>query len=184
MSGGYFDYSQWRITEIADKIEHIVEKETAPRPPVVKKKNLIAWVCNGNSRYLHPTLTTSIEREHQRYKLHEDVREITDIVTDGIRRSFTATDYNDFRYEVTEWESEHYYDKDGGEVWYADYSSETIEEFKKAVNIIRQAAVYAQRIDWLLSGDDGEDTFHKRLKEELSKLKEQTNEDENTTFAT
>lgn len=30
--------------------------------------------------------------------------------------------------------------------------------------------VYAQRIDWLLSGDDGEDTFHERLKADLKEL--------------
>lgn len=33
------------------------------------------------------------------------------------------------------------------------------------------AQVYAQRIDWLLSGDDGEDNFHLRLKEDLANLK-------------
>lgn len=51
------------------------------------------------------------------------------------------------------------------------FSKETIREFKKAVRILKQAAVYAQRIDWLLSGDDGEDNFHERLKEELDELK-------------
>lgn len=46
---------------------------------------------------------------------------------------------------------------------------ETIEEFKKGIDYIKKAQIYAQRIDWLLSGDDGEDTFHKRLSEDLSK---------------
>jgi len=31
-----------------------------------------------------------------------------------------------------------------------------------------------QRIDWFLSGDDNEETFHKRLKQQLDK--EQSNE--------
>ena len=51
------------------------------------------------------------------------------------------------------------------------YSKETIKEFKKGLNILRKAYVYAQRIDWLLSGDDGEESFHKRLKEDLDNLK-------------
>jgi hypothetical protein len=51
------------------------------------------------------------------------------------------------------------------------YSPETIAEFKIAVEKLNEAFVYAQRIDWLLSGDDGEDTFHKRLKEDLTKAK-------------
>lgn len=50
------------------------------------------------------------------------------------------------------------------------YSEETLQEFRKAVRILKQAEVYAERIDWLLSGDDGEETFHKRLKAELEKL--------------
>ena len=52
-----------------------------------------------------------------------------------------------------------------------DLTPETIEEFKKGLEIIRKAYVYAQRIDWLLSGDDGEESFHLRLKEDLDKLK-------------
>lgn len=51
-----------------------------------------------------------------------------------------------------------------------DYSKETIQEFQNAVQILRKAYVYTQRIDWLVSADDGEDTFHKRLKEELDKI--------------
>ena len=50
------------------------------------------------------------------------------------------------------------------------FTPETIEEFKKGLVILRQAYVYAQRIDWLVCGDDGEDSFHNRLKFELEKL--------------
>lgn len=53
-----------------------------------------------------------------------------------------------------------------------DFSKETIKEFKKGLEILRKAYVYAQRIDWLLSGDDGEESFHRRLKEDLDNLKE------------
>ena len=54
--------------------------------------------------------------------------------------------------------------------WCLNLSDETLAEFRKAVNIIKIGAIYAQRIDWLVSGDDGEESFHKRLKEELAKL--------------
>ena len=50
------------------------------------------------------------------------------------------------------------------------FTSETIEEFKKGLLLLKQAQVYAQRIDWLVSGDDGEDSFHNRLKHDLEKL--------------
>ena len=49
------------------------------------------------------------------------------------------------------------------------FSKETIKEFKKGLAILKKAYVYAQRIDWLLSGDDGEESFHERLKEDFEK---------------
>lgn len=50
----------------------------------------------------------------------------------------------------------------------ADSKEEVKEEFRKALKALHIAACYAQRIDWFLSGDDGEDNFLKRLKEELN----------------
>ena len=57
-----------------------------------------------------------------------------------------------------------------------EYSKETIKEFKKGLAILRKAYVYAQRIDWLLSGDDRAESFHERIKEELDNLKSKKNE--------
>lgn len=48
-----------------------------------------------------------------------------------------------------------------------NFREETIAEFKKGIEYIKKAQIYVQRIDWLLSGDDGEESFLKRLKEEL-----------------
>lgn len=92
MSGGHFDYDQYKISQIAESIESLIYK-------------------------------------------------------------------NDSQ-EKNEW---------GDSVGYG-FSEETIAEFKKAVSVLKEAAVYAQRIDWLVSGDDGEETFHKRLKSDLEKL--------------
>lgn len=50
------------------------------------------------------------------------------------------------------------------------FTPETIAEFKKGLHILRMAAIYAQRIDWLVSADDGEDSFHRRLNKELEEL--------------
>ena len=52
---------------------------------------------------------------------------------------------------------------------HCSFSPETIEEFRKGLRILRQAQIYAQRIDWLVSGDDGEDTFHTRLDHDLKR---------------
>lgn len=82
-------------------------------------------------------------------------------------------------YEVEEYIRNHYLEEDEKEYIRKNfrtmpnrdgYSEETLQEFRKAVLLLKQAEVYAQRIDWLLSGDDGEDNFHERLKAELEEL--------------
>jgi hypothetical protein len=42
---------------------------------------------------------------------------------------------------------------------------------KRAVYVLRMAYIYAQRIDWMLSGDDGEESLAERLAEELDELR-------------
>lgn len=92
MSGGHFNYDQYKISEIADQIEQLI--------------------LNNDSD------------------------------------------------EKNEW----------GDTIGCHYSPETIEEFKKGLAILKQAYVYAQRIDWLVSGDDDEECFHKRLKHDLGNI--------------
>jgi hypothetical protein len=56
-------------------------------------------------------------------------------------------------------------------IYYYDYPDSVIDKFKEAVNYLKLAAIYAQRIDWLMAGDDGEETFLKRLEEDINNLK-------------
>lgn len=53
------------------------------------------------------------------------------------------------------------------------YSPATIAEFEAAVRYLRIAEIYAQRVDWLVSCDDGEDSFHRRLADDLRGLVEE-----------
>ena len=48
------------------------------------------------------------------------------------------------------------------------YGEDTLMQFRAGVDALRLAKIFATRIDWLLSGDDAEDTFHERLEEELN----------------
>lgn len=50
------------------------------------------------------------------------------------------------------------------------YSKSTLKELRTALSLLRKVAVYAHRVEWLFSGDDGEDNFRARLKEDLEKL--------------
>ncbi len=42
---------------------------------------------------------------------------------------------------------------------------------KRAVYVLRVAYIYAKRVDWMLSGDDSEESLAKRLEEDLQVLK-------------
>lgn len=52
------------------------------------------------------------------------------------------------------------------------YEQETLAMFEEGVKYLRLAMAYTQRIDWLLAGDDGEETFHERLAKDLERLNE------------
>jgi len=59
-------------------------------------------------------------------------------------------------------------DKDEyGDVIGRHYSAETIAKFKQAAHTLRRAAAMAQRVDWLVCNDDGEDAFHRRWDKEV-----------------
>lgn len=70
----------------------------------------------------------------------------------------------------TTYTEEVYLDDKGNEIYQPEYTEETIKEYKTAIRALRIAQVYAQRVDWLISGDDGEDSFHQRLAEDLAKI--------------
>ncbi len=60
-------------------------------------------------------------------------------------------------------------DKQGG----YGYSPDTISEFKHAVYLARSAYAYLNRVDYLVSGDDGEDGFHERLADDMREITRQ-----------
>ena len=111
MSGGAFDYDQYRINvvqqviDIVDKIERYIG-------------------INGREK-----TKEEIEREYGRY---------------------------------SDWLNEYPEDR-----FYYKYPDEVIEKFKEGIELLKKAQIYAQRIDWLLSGDDGEESFLQRLEEDL-----------------
>ena len=51
-----------------------------------------------------------------------------------------------------------------------DFDLAVIDNFRAGLEHIKKAQIYLQRIDWLISGDDGEESFLKRLHEDLSEL--------------
>jgi hypothetical protein len=66
--------------------------------------------------------------------------------------------------------SDDYFEKYPEDRFERTYREDIQVIFKEAIEVLKKAEVYAQRIDWYLSGDDGEDSLISRLKDELSKL--------------
>lgn len=50
------------------------------------------------------------------------------------------------------------------------YPPAVIARFHEAVKALKIAYTYAQRVDWLLSDDDGEESFLERLEDELEAI--------------
>lgn len=113
MSGGHFEYDQYKIGYIADEIQRQIDR-------------------NGQE------------------KTAEEIKE---------------------SYLPHNWFEEYPEDK----IWHK-YSDEVIIQFKIAVTMLRMAEVYAHRIDWLLSGDDGEESFLRRLEEQLKNKQKPLND--------
>jgi hypothetical protein len=107
MSGGAFDYNQYKIGYIADQIEEVIVKNGLEKTPEELKNN---WID-------------------------------------------------------PEW-----YKKYPEDLFHYKYPDEVIEKMKEAVKALHIAQEYAQRVDWLLSGDDGEESFLSRLDENLKKI--------------
>ena len=59
------------------------------------------------------------------------------------------------------------------------YPDSILRRMDEAVYALRAAAIYAQRVDYLLSGDDGEESFEERLSKELSELNSKSKMGEN-----
>jgi hypothetical protein len=64
-----------------------------------------------------------------------------------------------------------------GDVKGAHYPPEIIKRFKEAALVLKKAHIMVNRIDWLMSGDDGEDNFIERWNRELKELKERNRND-------
>ena len=171
MSGGHFDYAQYRIDDITDSIEREIEAARKPKPPKVWKEDIAVYLYEGSSsRYFCCRDLTYAEamRKYQSdgYKVAKETT-----APDGLKTALIQNRVGD-AFEIRQYRWQQYADgKD-----YPEWAEATLREFEAAVRCLRRAAVYAQRIDWLLSGDDGEEEFHERLEKELEELDKKQND--------
>ena len=186
MSGGHFDYNQSLISEIADTIAIEIARALLPKP---KKVHEDYWTidehdcpcsCHNYSGYREFKTYEEAESfllwdksivpaDHNYGISHipkeDKVFRSTKLLMGGTKDA----DPIPWLYTIHHCVFDHYpYDADVLEL-----NEETIETMKQAYLQLRKAYVYAQRVDWMLSGDDGEDTMQMRLKEELDAVQQE-----------
>jgi len=81
--------------------------------------------------------------EYQQYRLHDIAQDIEEEIKSNGK------------------EDEHGYKN--------NYSKKTLTRFKNTVILLKKVESMVQRVDWLLCGDDSEDTFHERWEKEVLK---------------
>ena len=170
MSGGHFDYHQYHISDIAEHLERdIADIEYARDIGKVKKKEICGHLLDMDGRKSYPTwFMDRISRCDDREQLIRSLKRSGDIIEkDG--KIYVENCNGPGLCEVVVYESESEVWADGE--WHFDVEdSSVLDDMKKGLVALKVAAIYAQRIDWLLSGDDGEESFKRRLKEELDAL--------------
>lgn len=170
MSGGAFDYSQYRIDDIVNRIENEIERATCERPEPIKRTYVstmnVRKNCPGSTsyRYLNYGLNTLEDAREYFEALGYEIKDVDET-------HFEIIIADDEYIKVSKYEEFVYLDEEGEEMYFPEYTERTLDEFRKGVEILKKASIYANRIDWLLSGDDGEDNFYERLNEELEELK-------------
>ena len=60
-----------------------------------------------------------------------------------------------------------------------EFPEPVIRKMEEAIYALRAAAIYSKRVDYLISGDDGEESFVRRLNEELDELNSKSNMGDN-----
>jgi hypothetical protein len=102
---------------------------------------------------------------YDQYKIGYMVDQIEEVITkNGLEKTEVELKEEDWRSD-DDWFKKYPEDK-----FHYKYPDEVIKKMKEGVKTLKKAQIYAHRIDWLLSGDDGEDTFLERLKADLKKL--------------
>lgn len=105
--------------------------------------------------------------DYMQYQIDRIAEEVKDVI---VKNNIEMPNKNHERWD---------YDEDGNLYDWAKYyycfDEKTVEKFKEGYKKLKEAYIYAQRIDWLLSGDDGEETFHERLKSDLEELENNFN---------
>ena len=151
MSGGKFDYVQNRLDDPANEIEARILFNHKTRAEAHK---MICEAEDQEDLTLYYTLYSV--REYIDFWRKEPLSGRLPEVWDSDEHGFRIATNQ----EILEHNAEHVF----------DFDDEEVEIFRRGAKAVKTAQVYLQRIDWFLSGDDGDESFKKRLAEELAEI--------------
>ena len=176
MSGEAFDCVEHRIHDIIERVEREIDRATCERPLIVVEERVGVKECRSDGRISYPCRWQNFRSAESAEKYFRNVgytvlsREEPEGKAKKVKMRDLAT--GDI-IEIWQYTDEHYAPDDDGEIpYFPDYTEETIAEFRRGVKALKQAYIYAHRMAYLISGDDGEDNFHERLNKELKELEE------------
>ncbi len=153
MSGVIFEYRQYFLNEVVERIEEEIRDATKPKPPIRQVSGIVRCIKLGkgcSTGFVYDEFETIEEA----YKILVAKPFINIIVHEEERILYEDTNINT-TYEIKKYSYVEYTE----EGYFPEYAKVTINEFKKAIEIIKQAKVYIDRIDYLLAGDDSEEDF-------------------------
>lgn len=186
MSGGYFDRSTYAMREITDTMERDIARVLQPKP---EKEHMDYWVIyekdsfSSFHNYNSYMKFTSIE-DAESFLLRDKTivkaeQKYTDLfIADDIimfqsttRIMSGAPDGEQIPVLYSIYHS--CYDRYPDDADVLELSDETINAMKEAYRQMRIAEIYATRVDWMMSGDDSEESFRERIKEDLAEFKQE-----------
>lgn len=186
MSGGYFDRNIYAIGEIVASIERDIARALRPKPEKIHKDYWTIYVKDSFGSYhsymgflsfssyeeAESFLLTdkTIVKAEQRYSDQHFF--VEGVIFQSTKRYMSDT-YDGERIPVLYSIHHCYYDRYPNDADVLELTDETIETMKEAYRQIRIAEIYATRMDWMMSGDDGEDSFRERIKEDLAEFKKE-----------
>lgn len=186
MSGGYFDRSTYAMREIVDTMKRDIARALQSKPEKVYENYWTIYEKDSFGSY-------HSYKDYMSFASYEDAESFllrdTTIVKaeqkyvdrqffgDGVIFQSTMrymSDTSDGEQILVLYSIHHcYYDHYPYEADVLELSAETIDAMKEAYRQIRIAEIYATRVDRMMSGDDSEESFRERIKEDLMKFEKE-----------
>ena len=186
MSGGYFDRNIYAIGEIVASIERDIARALRPKPEKIHKDYWTIYVKDSFGSYhsYMGFLSFSSYEEAESFLLTDKTivkaeQKYSDqhFFAEGIIFQSTKrymSDTPDAEQIPVLYSIHHcYYDHYLYEADVLELLDETIDAMKEAYRQIRIAEIYAERVGWMMSGDDSEECFRERIKEDLTEFEKE-----------